>query len=67
MPIDPRKERFEKVQKLRLDDVLQFDKVHLQHRSKLISVVGDKSKIDLDKVEKHGAVTEVGLKDIFSF
>ncbi len=65
--IDPRQERFGKIQKLGLNDVLQFDKEHLQGRSKLISIVGDKNKIDLDKIKKDGAVTELGLKDIFAF
>jgi predicted Zn-dependent peptidase len=67
VPIDPRRERFAKIQKLGLDDVLKFDKEHLQGRPRLISVVGDKTKIDLDKLKKDGAVTELELKDIFSF
>ena len=67
VPIDPRQERFAKVQKLGLDDVLKFDREHLQGRPKLISIVGDKNKIDLDKIKKDGAVTELELKDIFSF
>lgn len=67
VPIDPRKERFEKIQKLGLDDVLKFDQDHLQGRPKLISIVGDKNKVDLDKVKKDGVVTELELKDIFSF
>jgi len=67
VPIDPRKARFEKIQRLGLDDVLQFDKEHLQGRPKLISIVGDKNKIDLEKIRKDGAVTELELKDIFAF
>ena len=67
MPIDPRRARFEKIQQLGLDDMLRFDQEHLQGRPKLISVVGDKTKIDLDKIKKDGAVTELELKDIFSF
>ncbi len=65
--IDPRKARFEKIQRLGLDDVLRFDKEHLQGRPKLISIVGDKNKIDLEKVRNNGAVTELELKDIFGF
>jgi predicted Zn-dependent peptidase len=67
VPIDPRKARFEKIQQLGLDDVLRFDKEHLQNRPKLISIVGDKNKIDLEKIKKAGAVTELELKDIFAF
>ena len=67
VPIDPRRARFEKVQQLGLDDVLRFDQERLQHRPKLISIVGDKNKIDLGKIKKGGAVTELELKDIFAF
>ena len=67
VPIDPRKERFARIQKLGLDDVLKFDREHLQGRPKLISIVGDKNNIDLDKIKKVGPVTELELKDIFSF
>jgi predicted Zn-dependent peptidase len=67
VPIDPRKARFEKVQRLGLDDVLQFDKAHLQGRPKLISIVGDKKKIDLEKIKKDGSITELELKDIFAY
>jgi predicted Zn-dependent peptidase len=67
VPVDPRKERFEKIQKLGLADVLKFDQNHLQGRPKLISIVGDKNKIDLEKIKKEGAITELQLKDIFAF
>jgi predicted Zn-dependent peptidase len=67
VPIDPRKARFEKIQRLGLDDVLRFDQEHLQYRPKLISIVGDKNKIDLEKIKKGGPVTELELKDIFAF
>jgi len=67
VPIDPRRARFEKVQQLGLDDVLRFDQEHLQRQPKLISIVGDKNKIDLEKIKRGGAVTELELKDIFAF
>jgi predicted Zn-dependent peptidase len=67
VPIDPRQARFQKIQKLGLDDVLKFDQAHLRGRPKLISIVGDKSKMDLDQIKKDGTVTELDLKDIFIF
>jgi len=67
VPIDPRKARFETIQKLGLDDVLKFDQDHLQKRPKLISIVGDKNKIDLNKIKEDGPITELELKDIFAF
>jgi predicted Zn-dependent peptidase len=67
VPIDPRQSRFEKIQRLGLNDVLEFHKKQLQGRPKLISIVGDKNKIDLEKIRKDGAVTELELKEIFAF
>jgi len=67
VPIDPRKARFEKVQRAGLDLVLQFHQEHLKGKPKLISIVGDKSKIDLERLQKSGAITELELKDLFAF
>jgi predicted Zn-dependent peptidase len=67
VPIDPRKARFEKVQRAGLDLVLQFHREHLRGKPKLISIVGDKSKIDLERLKKSGAITELELKDLFVF
>jgi zinc protease len=67
VPIDPRKARFDKVQNLTLDDVLKFDQEHLHGRPKLISIIGDKNKVDLDKVKKYGPITELEAKDVFGF
>jgi hypothetical protein len=33
----------------------------------LISIVGDKSKMDLDLLVQYGKLIEVGLEDIFIF
>jgi predicted Zn-dependent peptidase len=67
VPIDPRKPRFEKIQRLGLADVLQFQKDHLKGRARLISIVGDMTKFNLDQLKKQGDVTELELKDIFVF
>jgi predicted Zn-dependent peptidase len=67
VPIDPRKARFEKVQRASLDQVMQFHQQHLQGKPKLISIVGDKSKIDLERLKNSGAITELELKDLFAF
>ena len=67
VPVDPRKSRFEKIQVAEMDDMLGFYGQNLKNRVKLISIVGDKNKIDLDALEKYGTVSEVGLEDIFVF
>jgi predicted Zn-dependent peptidase len=65
VPVDPRRSRFEKIQHLQLEDMLRFDRQHLQNRPMLISVVGDERKVDLEKIRKAGPVTELKLADIF--
>ncbi|TMP99430.1 MAG: insulinase family protein [Verrucomicrobia bacterium] len=67
VPIDPRQERFTKIQRLGLEQVVQFQKEHLRARPRLVSIVGDKKKFDLEPLRKNGAITELELKDIFVF
>ena len=67
VPIDPRKERFARIQRLGLDQVVQFHKEHLKGRPRLISIVGDKKKFDLERLRKNGPITELDLKSIFVF
>ena len=67
VPIDPRKARFARVQQFGLDQVVQFQKQHLKGRPRLISIVGDRKKFELERLKKIGAVTELDLKAIFAF
>ena len=67
VPIDPRQERFTKIQRLGLEQLVQFQKEHLRARPRLVSIVGDKRKFDLEPLRKNGAITELELKDIFVF
>ncbi len=67
LPIDPRLARFTKLQHAGIDLMLQFHRDHLKGRPKLISLVGDKTKIDLDRLKQSGAITELQLQDLFAF
>ncbi|MDE3001297.1 MAG: insulinase family protein [Gemmatimonadota bacterium] len=67
IPVDPRKSRFERIQAAEMDDMLAFYGQNLKDRVKLISIVGDREKIDLAALEKYGSVSEVGLEDIFVY
>ncbi len=62
---DPRKKQFAALHSAGLDTVLAFHKQRVEDRAKLISVVGDKSRIDMNALKEYGAVTEVGLGDLF--
>ena len=65
VPIDPRKWRFEQIQESKIDLMLQFHEEHLRNRHKLISIVGDQNKIDMEQLVKVGKVVEIRLADIF--
>lgn len=62
---DPRQQRFENLQTATLDDMMNFHSVHIKDQPKLISIVGDKTKIDMEALAQFGTITEVGLDDIF--
>jgi len=64
---DPRAWRFAQVQQASLEQMLQFYQEHVQNRPRMISVVGDKRKMDLAPLEAGFKIAELGLKDLFSY
>ena len=64
---DPRAERFAQIQASNLDEVLKFYRQHIEGRPKLISITGDKSKMDLEALAAQGEIIELGLEDLFAF
>ncbi|MFP6598505.1 MAG: insulinase family protein, partial [Candidatus Hydrogenedentota bacterium] len=62
---DPRKESFEMVQAAEIASMMDFHATHIKGKPKLISIVGDKRKIDMEALGKFGKITEVTLDDIF--
>ncbi len=67
VPVDPRPWRFEQIRTADLHTVLDFHSEHIQGRAKLISITGDKSKIDMEALGEHGEIIEIGLDDLFAF
>jgi predicted Zn-dependent peptidase len=65
--IDPRSWRFSQIQQAELADVLEFHGDHIAGRPKMVTVVGDRSKMDLPGLEKYGVVREVGVEEIFGY
>ena len=65
LPVDPRRGRYEQAQSASLATVVDFYKAQIAGRPKLISVVGDKSKIDMNKLAAIGKITEIHEDDIF--
>ncbi|MDP6038954.1 MAG: insulinase family protein, partial [Candidatus Latescibacteria bacterium] len=62
---DPRKERFEKIKAGDLNLILNFHKNHIQNRPKLISIVGDTTKMNMAELSKIANPIPVTLGDLF--
>ena len=62
---DPREKWFGELQKADLETMLAFHQAHIKGRPKLITIVGDKSRIDLERLKNIGEVTEIDVETIF--
>jgi predicted Zn-dependent peptidase len=67
VPIDPRPWRFERIQDADLEQVLEFHRQHIGKRPKMISIIGDKSKMDMEALGQIGEIVELELEDLFAF
>ena len=48
-----------------MDTMLDFYKERVRGRPKLISVVGDKNKVNIESLTEYGVVTEISLDELF--
>lgn len=62
---DPRRARYEQLQRVTMEDLLAFHQQHVAGRPKLISIVGDTSVIDSDALARFGTVKQVQVDEIF--
>ena len=62
---DPRERRFEEIRSARIQDLMKFHEEQIRGRRKLISIVGDKTRIDMDSLAQAGEIIEVSLDQIF--
>ena len=65
--MDPRVKRYQKILQSDIDILQDFHRSNITNRQKLVSIVGSKSKIDMEALAKHGKITEVSLDQIFAF
>ena len=63
---DPRRARFAATARTSLDAVLAFQKKRLRGHAKLLSLVGDASRMDLQRIGKVGVVRKLAVGDIFT-
>jgi predicted Zn-dependent peptidase len=64
---DTRKDIYEQVDKMTLNDIKKFHANHMAGKKWNCTVIGSKNKISMEVLKKYGKVTELSLKDIFGY
>lgn len=64
---DLRKDVYENVQNMTIEDVANFQKKHIKGKNFNIVLVGDKDKINLKQLAKFGEVRELTLDELFGY
>jgi hypothetical protein len=63
---DPRRNRFEKISTASVQILEEFYTNSIKAKKKLLSIVGDSSKIDLKELEKIGPIRLVNKEELFT-
>jgi predicted Zn-dependent peptidase len=63
---DPREDRFNALRKADINMLEEFYEKKIKPKAKLLSIVGDSSKINLDKLSAFGPVTKITAKELFT-
>ena len=61
---DPRKTRYKGYETVNFDEIVDFYNTNIKGRPYVIVVAGDKSRIDMEKLEKYGTVKTLEFDDI---
>ena len=64
---DLRKDIYDKVPSLSLDDVKQFQEKYVKGKDFNIMVLGSRDKLDFNDLRKYGEVKEVSLDELFGY
>ena len=64
-PMD--KTNFNAIQKMTIDDVVNFNKSYIKGQKRVVVVLGNKDEVDLKGLEKYGKVTTLSLEEIFGY
>lgn len=63
---DPRRDRFERLQDMTLEDLTEFHEEHVRERPKLISIMGDLERMDREALQALGEIRELDVGTIFT-
>ncbi len=64
---DLRKDVFERIPKMNMDDVKKFQLDYIKNQKYTMLVLGKKENLDFKTLEKYGHVNYLGLKDLFGY
>ncbi|MFN9862689.1 MAG: M16 family metallopeptidase [Bacteroidota bacterium] len=64
---DMRKDVYEKIQNMTIEDVSNFQKNFIKGRNFNVVLVGDKGKLNLKDLQKYGTVRELTLDELFGY
>jgi predicted Zn-dependent peptidase len=64
---DVRKDVYEEIQGMTIEDVANFQKHYIKDRKFNVVLVGDRNKLNLKDLQKYGAVKELSLDELFGY
>jgi predicted Zn-dependent peptidase len=64
---DVRKDVYEKIQNMTIEDVANFQKQFIKDRNFNVVLVGDRGKLNLKDLQKYGNVKELTLDELFGY
>ncbi|MEO7988063.1 MAG: insulinase family protein [Chryseolinea sp.] len=64
---DVRKDVYEKIQNMTINDVENFQKQYIKGKKFNVVMVGDRSKLNLKDLQKYGEVKELTLDELFGY
>lgn len=64
---DTRKQLFEAVQKMTLDDVVAYQQKNVKNRKYITCILGRESDLDMKSLEKWGKIVRLSTEDIFGY
>lgn len=65
LEVDPRREWFQKIRDLTLEDLLTFHEQRIKDRAKMISIVGDGKRMDMESLKQNGVIIPTSINDLF--
>jgi len=64
---DPRKDYFEKIQDMTLEDVVEFQKQYVKDKPYLYCILGDSKDLDFNNLNKIGKIKKLTQEEIFGY